>query len=79
MLQEKTTLPWISKRRRKELEALYYLSFFVDTKAKDFVCNPFINFLATIYKPIARLRMKHHLFFLMPERLIARKFMESKS
>lgn len=79
MLQEKTTLPWLSNKRRKELESLYYLSFFIDSKAKDFVCNPLINLLASIYQPIARFRMKHHFFSLMPERFIARKVMESKS
>jgi anaerobic magnesium-protoporphyrin IX monomethyl ester cyclase len=78
MLQEKTTSPWISNKRKKELEALYYLSFFIDSKAKDFVCTPMINFFSSFYRPIAKFRLKHHFFSFMPERLIARKFMESK-
>ena len=47
MLQEKTTLPWLSKKRRKELEALYYLSFFIEP---PYLCRHGLSSQRRIYR-----------------------------
>ncbi|MBN1593031.1 MAG: B12-binding domain-containing radical SAM protein [Candidatus Coatesbacteria bacterium] len=73
---ERSNMPWLSRRDKRVLESLYFLSFFIDSKAKDFVCTKLLTLLATIYQPIARYRMKHFFFGMMPEMKMSQKYLE---
>ena len=73
---ERSTQRWLSKSDKRVLESLYFLSFFIDSKAKDFVCSRLLGFLATLYMPIARFRMRHFFFGFMPEMRISQKYLD---
>jgi anaerobic magnesium-protoporphyrin IX monomethyl ester cyclase len=57
-------IPYVSDDLRKiiKLNFLYYLCFFLDKKLLEYETSKIIKFLALIYKPIARFRVRH-LFF----------------
>jgi len=73
---ERSNMPWLSRRDKRVLESLYFLSFFIDSKAKDFVCTKLLTLLASIYQPIARFRMRHFFFGLMPEMRISQSYLD---
>lgn len=73
---EKSSMPWLSKREGRVLESLYFLSFFIDSKAQDFVCTRLLSLFASLYKPIARFRMKHFFFSFMPEMRASQSYLE---
>ncbi|MFH1317279.1 MAG: radical SAM protein [Candidatus Woesearchaeota archaeon] len=58
--------PWITKKRRRLLEVLVLTSFFIDKKVgQHMVSNDplirFVRFASRFYRPIAKLRFKHHI------------------
>lgn len=60
--------PWITKKRKKFLKNLYYLSFFLDKKY-DYIESPLIKTFAKLYRPIAINRMGKLNFNFMIESL----------
>lgn len=59
---------WQSKRRKKILSALFFASQFLDThRSKDMVQSRLIKILISLYRPIAKFRVKHLFFGFMPE------------
>lgn len=76
LVMETSAAPWLSKREKRVLEALYFLSFFIDSKAKDFVCSKLLATLAASYRPIARFRMKRFFFHLMPEMKLSQSYLK---
>ena len=73
---ERGNLPWLSRRDKRVLQSLYFVSFFIDSKAKDFVCTRLLSMLASLYRPIARFRMKHFFFGLMPEMRMSQTYLD---
>ncbi|RLC46658.1 MAG: hypothetical protein DRH70_05000 [Candidatus Coatesbacteria bacterium] len=73
---ERGSVPWLTRRERKDLQSLYFVSFFIDSKAKDFVCTKLLSVLASLYRPIARFRMKHFFFGLMPEVRLSQGYLD---
>lgn len=51
--------PWISAERKKELEALMFLSNFIDGKLTDELDNRFLRLLVSRYRDIARYRFRN--------------------
>jgi hypothetical protein len=63
--------PWLTNKQKKLLNVLYISTLFIDNKiASLFTSNSlkykFLRFAAFLYRPLAKLRLKHHLtiFFL---------------
>ena len=63
--------PWLTNKRKKLLNMLYIATLFIDNKIPSlFTSNKlkykFLRCAAFLYRPLARLRLKHHLtiFFL---------------
>jgi radical SAM superfamily enzyme YgiQ (UPF0313 family) len=58
--------PWIDKKRKRLLETVYCMVYFVDDKYDTYLAseNSFLRALlpfARLYKPIAKLRLKNHI------------------
>lgn len=58
--------PWIDRERRKLLDMVYSMIYFIDNKYETYIANhkPILRALlpfVKLYKPLARLRLKHHL------------------
>jgi len=60
-------VPWIDRRRRRRLSAIYFASIFVDHKLEVYDTRPFYRLAAWLYRPFARWRLRHRFFHLMPE------------
>ena len=61
------SIPWIDDRRRKQIQAMYFLSIFVDEKLEIYDTKPLYRWLARVYRPVARFRLKRGFFKGMPE------------
>ena len=61
-------LPWLSDNQKQELNALYFLSMFIDDKYKTELNSGFLRFLAKSYSPIARYRVKNLFFRFLAEK-----------
>ncbi|HUU39619.1 MAG TPA: radical SAM protein [Desulfatiglandales bacterium] len=58
--------PWIDKKRRRLLDTLYSMIYFVDNKYETYIAKHNLFFkalvpLVQLYKPIARLRLRRHI------------------
>ncbi len=51
---DRSRLPWISKRKAKELESLYFLSIFIDRKIFEYTTHRWLLWAAVCYRPMAR-------------------------
>jgi len=60
-------LPWLSKERKKMLESLFICSLFFDKKSDELNATNIIRFLAKMYGPIAKARVKNMFFKFMVE------------
>jgi len=60
-------VPWIDRRRRHRLSAIYFASIFVDRKLEAYDTRRFYRLAARLYRPIARWRLRRRFFRLMPE------------
>ncbi len=59
---------WESKERKKLISSLFFASMFLDKhRSKDMVQSKFLKILIMLYRPIAKFRVKHLFFRLMPE------------
>jgi radical SAM superfamily enzyme YgiQ (UPF0313 family) len=68
-------IPWQDPKRNDMLARLYFLSIFVDQKLEVYDTHPLYRFLARIYRPIAKLRLRNKWLSWMPEhRLFTRLF-----
>jgi len=56
---DKINVPWISGKKKKEIEGIQFTSFFADKKANDVVFSPVIRAIAKAYRPIAKYRLKN--------------------
>ncbi|NIM47626.1 MAG: radical SAM protein [Candidatus Aenigmarchaeota archaeon] len=55
-------VPWLSGKKKREVEVIQFISLFMDQKAKDVVDSKFINFLANLYRPVALFRLRHQFY-----------------
>ena len=67
-------LPWLSKERKKLLESLFICSLFFDKKSDELNATNIIRFLAKMYGPIAKTRVKNMFFKFMVEKKLYKKF-----
>ena len=59
---------WESTEKKKVLSSLFFASMFLDRhRSKDMVQSKIIKFIIDLYRPIAKFRVKHLFFKLMPE------------
>jgi len=59
---------WNSKERMRLLQRLFFASMFLDAhRAKDMIESPLLKLAINAYRPIAKFRLKHVFFSLMPE------------
>jgi len=58
--------PWITKKRRRLLKKLYYLSYFLDRKC-DYIESHIIKVFSKLYRPIALYRLKNSKYSFMIE------------
>jgi radical SAM superfamily enzyme YgiQ (UPF0313 family) len=59
---------WESQERKKFISSLFFASMFLDKhRLKDMVQSKILKILITLYRPIAKFRVKHLFFRLMPE------------
>ena len=70
----KRPAPWIDPRRQRRLAAIYFTSIFVDHKLEVYDTRLAYRLAARLYRPIARWRLRHRFFALMPELPIFRAF-----
>jgi anaerobic magnesium-protoporphyrin IX monomethyl ester cyclase len=61
------SIPWLDDKRRKQIQAMYFLSIFVDEKLQLYDTKHIYRVLARLYRPVARFRLKHGFFKAMPE------------
>ncbi len=66
-------VPWINDARRHRLSAMYFTSIFVDHKLEVYDTRFLYRLAAKLYRPIARWRLRHRNFNLMPELPLFRK------
>lgn len=67
-------VPWIDRRRRRELAAVYFASIFVDRKLEVYDTHFLYRWAARLYRPVARWRLRRRFFRLMPELSIFKTF-----
>ncbi len=68
-------LPWLSRRRRRHIMAMYFLSIFIDAKLDLYDTKPLYRSLARLYRPLARFRLRRGWYLGMIElRLFQRLF-----
>jgi len=60
-------LPWLSKERKKLIESLFICSLFFDKKSDELNSTNRVRFLAKMYGPIAKARVKNMFFKFMVE------------
>ena len=53
-----TLQPWLSGKRQREVQLLFFLAMFIDRKVEDLSQSVLVRLFARFYRPIARLRMK---------------------
>lgn len=59
---------WTSKKRTQLLKNIFFTSMFLDThRAKDMIESQFFRHAINMYRPLAKFRLKHMFFSLMPE------------
>jgi len=59
---------WESQERKKFISSLFFASMFLDKhRLKDMVQSKILKILIALYRPIAKFRVKHLFFRLMPE------------
>ncbi len=59
---------WESPERKRLLSSLFFASMFLDEhRSKDMVDSKIIKAIISMYRPIAKLRIRHLFFDLMPE------------
>lgn len=61
---ENINVPWLAKSLKSKIQSIQFASFFVDFKARDVVGSPVLRFLANLYRPIARFRLKNNFHYL---------------
>jgi len=59
------------RENSSRLAKLYFLSNFLDRKAREYNAPRWVNFIVSIYRPVAEFRIKHFFFFLLFERNLA--------
>ena len=59
---ENVNVPWLSGGIKEEIRMIQFASFFIDQKARDVVGATWIKFLANLYRPIARFRLKNNFY-----------------
>ena len=69
-------LPWLDRRGRDTIAAMYFLSIFVDGKLEVYDTKPLYRWLARLYRPIARFRLKRGFFAAMPELSLFHRFFD---
>lgn len=62
---EYINVPWLSGPLKRKIQSIQFASYFIDQKARDVVASPLIKFLADLYRPIAKFRLKNN-FYLFP-------------
>lgn len=53
------TQPWLTPERRRVLEGMYFLSLFHDRKTDHYVSSLPVKIFATLYRPLARYRLRN--------------------
>ena len=69
-------LPWLNRKRRKEIAAMYFLSIFIDDKLMIYDTKLAYRLLARLYRPFARFRLKRGFYFGMLELVIFKRFFD---
>lgn len=70
---------WTSQKKMKFLKALFFTSMFLDKhRGRDMVENPFMKLAISLYRPIAKFRIKNLYFNFMPEMTLKEKFFYRK-
>jgi radical SAM superfamily enzyme YgiQ (UPF0313 family) len=64
---------------RFPFQRLHMATLFCDRKSREYSSSPAFRFLAAIYRPIARFRLKRMFFGFMPEAVIFEKFLKRRS
>ena len=70
------SIPWLDGKRRRQIQAMYFLSIFVDEKLQLYDTKPVYRILARLYRPVARFRLRHGFFRAMPERSLFQRFFD---
>jgi anaerobic magnesium-protoporphyrin IX monomethyl ester cyclase len=66
--------PWVTPERKQLLEDLHFCTLFVDDKVADLVDIKVVRLLASLYRPVARWRLRHMEFRFLAERLSEKVF-----
>lgn len=72
-------VPWLSGKKKREVEVIQFVSLFMDEKAKDVVDSKFINFLTNLYRPIALFRLRNQFYSLPLDVYIGKLVKERKT
>ncbi len=73
---DRARLPWISDRKARELESLYFLSIFIDRKIFEYETRWWVALAAFCYRPVARFRFRFRLYGMMAEKWLVEKLFE---
>jgi anaerobic magnesium-protoporphyrin IX monomethyl ester cyclase len=61
-------VPWVSKRKMANLKAMYFVSHFLDKgRGQEMFESSLIRLAINLYGPIAKYRLRHQFYKLMPE------------
>ncbi|MCC6157362.1 MAG: B12-binding domain-containing radical SAM protein [Deltaproteobacteria bacterium] len=60
-------VPWQTRRGKKRISQLFFLTMFFDRKSEIYNTNAIVRLLARIYRPIAAMRLRRNWMRLMPE------------
>lgn len=70
---DQINVPWLKGKKKSMVEAVQFSSFFVDEKARDVVSSPLTRLIAELYRPIARVRLKHKFWSLPVDVMIGNR------
>jgi len=75
---DRARLPWINDRKARELEALYFLSIFIDRKIFEYETRWWMILAAFCYRPVARLRFRFRFYGALAEKWLVERLFEKR-
>ncbi len=66
---------WDDGEKKRLFERLHFSSIFIDRKIDDYSASGLLRLATNLYRPIARMRMRHFFFSMMLEKAIADRLM----